>query len=230
MEDKRIKIGITGIDEIIGGGLIPNSLYLLTGTTGTGKTIACSQFIFNGAINNEPGLYITFEEPTENIKTNLLKLGMDFDKLEKENKILFVRYDPSRVEDITELIESNIRKINAKRVVIDSISSMGLYIKDESELRRLILNISNLLRKLGCTTIMVSEIPPSQNTLSRYGVEEFVSDGIIILYYLRTESQYSRSITVWKMRGSKHSNKLHPYEITDKGIVVYPKEEAFVRF
>ena len=67
-------------------------------------------------------------------------------------------------------------------------------------------------------------------TLSRYGVEEFVSDGIIILYYLRIESQYSRSITVWKMRGSKHSNKLHPYEISDKGIVVYPKEEAFVKF
>lgn len=228
--DERMKFGVVGMDDLTGGGLIPGNLYLLTGTTGTGKTITCSQFLHHGAKNGETGVYISFEESPENIKKNLAKLGIDFEKFEKENKILFVKYDSSYTGDITELIESNVRKIKAKRVVIDSISSMGMYMKDDSELRKLILDISSLLQKLECTSIIISEIPPLQNTLSRYGVEEFVADGIIIFYYLRTESQYSRSVTVWKMRGSKHSNKLHPYEITDKGIVIYPKEEAFVKF
>lgn len=226
----RVKSDINGMDELVGGGLISQSLVLVTGTTGTGKTIFSMEYIYNGAEKyNEPGVYVSFEEPVENLKANALKFGWDFDRLEKEGKVKFVRYDPYHVEDVYELIESNIKKIGAKRVVIDSISALGLYVRDTSELRRMIFNISLLLRKLKCTAILTSEIPPQQNSLSRFGVEEFVTDGIIVLYYLRTDSQYSRSITVWKMRGTDHTHKLHPYNITSEGVIVYPKEEAFVK-
>jgi len=225
----RIPIGISGIDELIEGGLNPGSLILLTGTTGTGKTIFGLQYLYNGARKGEPGVYISFEEPVENIKENARKLGMDFSKFEKDGLIQFVRYDPFHAEDIYDLIEGNIKKIKAKRVIIDSISALGLYVRDASEIRRTIFNISLLLRKLDCTSIMLSEILPLQNSLSRFGVEEFVSDGIIVLYYLRSESQFSRSLTIWKLRGSKHSQKLHPYSITDRGVIVYPKEEAFIK-
>jgi len=227
---ERIKTGVVGIDELISGGLIPRSLTLLTGTTGTGKTLFSSQFIYNGIKDyGQPGVYVSFEEPTENIKENALKLGWDFSQYEKKEKVAFVRYDPFHVEDIYDLIESNIKKINAERVVIDSISALGLYIRDAPEIRRTVFQISLLLRKLNCTSILVSEILPMQETLSRFGVEEFVTDGIIVLYYTRTGSQFARSLTVWKMRGSAHSTKLHPYRITEKGIIVYPKEEAFVK-
>jgi KaiC/GvpD/RAD55 family RecA-like ATPase len=229
MQEQRIKTDIPGVDELIEGGLIPNSLTLVTGTTGTGKTLFSSQFLWNGIKQNQPGLYVTFEEPPENIKKNVLNFGWDFSKPEKQNKILFVRYDPFHVEDIYELIESNIKKINAQRVVIDSVSALGLYIRDAPEIRRMVLNTSLLLRKLKCTSLLTSEILPEQKSLSRFGVEEFISDGIIVLYHTRTDSQYARSMTVWKMRGTKHSLKLHPYQITDKGIEVYPKEEAFVK-
>ena len=230
MQNKpRVPIGIEGVDELVMGGLIPGSLTLLTGTAGTGKTIFSSQFIYNGAKMGEPGVYVSFEEPVENIKNDAATLGFDFAPLEKANKVIFARYDPFHIEDIYELIETNIKKIGAKRVVIDSVTSLGLYIRDAPELRRIIFNISLLLRKLNCTSILTSEILPLQKSLSRFGVEEFVTDGIIVLYYLRADSQYSRSLTVWKMRGSQHSQKLHPYLITSKGIVVYPKEEAFVK-
>ena len=225
----KVPIGISGIDELIDGGLNPGSLILLTGTTGTGKTIFSLQYLYNGAKNGEAGVYVSFEEPIENIKENAKKLGFDFSKFEKEGKVLFVRFDPFHAEDIYDLVESNVKKIGAKRVIIDSISALGLYVRDSSEIRRTIFNISLLLRKLDCTSIIISEILPLQNSLSRFGVEEFVSDGIIVLYYLRSESQFARSLTIWKMRGSKHSQKLHPYSITDRGVIVYPKEEAFLK-
>jgi len=93
----------------------------------------------------------------------------------------------------------------------------------------MIFNISFLLRKLNCTSILISEILPMQESLSRFGVEEFVTDSVIVLYYNKIGSQFSRSLTIWKMRNSEHSNKIHPYKITNKGIVVYAKEEANVK-
>lgn len=227
---ERVKTGVKGLDSIIDGGLVPNSLTLLTGTAGTGKTTISAQFIYEGAKTfGENGVYVTFEEPVESIKASCKNYGWDFDPLEKEDKVVFVKYDPFHIEDIYELIETNIKRINAKRVVIDSISALGLYVKETPEIRRMIFNISFLLRRLECTSILISEILPNQNSLSRFGVEEFVTDGVFVLYYTQTGSQFSRAITIWKMRGSKHSSKLHPYKITDKGIVVYSKEEAIVK-
>lgn len=225
----RVLTGIEGLDDITRGGITQGSLTLLTGTCGTGKTILSSQFIYSGAMSGQPGVYVSFEEPAENIKENMKIFGWDFEKLEKEKKVVFVRYDPYHIEDIYDLIEAHIRKIGAQRVVIDSVSAWGLYIRDPPELRRMIFNIGLLLRKLGCTTIITSEISPKQRELSRFGVEEFIVDNVIVLYYRQIDSSYARSIAVWKMRGTDHSLKIHPYKITDKGIVVYSKEVAFAR-
>jgi KaiC/GvpD/RAD55 family RecA-like ATPase len=230
MPKERVKTGIPGLDDLIDGGLIPKSLNLLTGTTGTGKTIMASQFIFSGLKDfNQPAVYVSFEEPIENIRENCLEFGWDFAPYEKKEKVVFVRYDPFHVEDIYELIETNVKKLGAERVVIDSVSALGLYVRDVPEIRRMIFNIAFLLRKLSCTTLLVSEVLPMQEALSRFGVEEFVTDGVIVLYYTRVGSQFSRSLTIWKMRNSDHSNKIHPYRITNKGIAIYAKEEAFVK-
>jgi len=230
MKKERMPTGVPGVDELIGGGLTRNSLTLLTGTTGTGKTVFSSQFIHSGVKDfNETGVYISFEEPVDNIKENCSEFGWDFESLEKKGKVVFVRYDPFHVEDIYELIETNIKKIDAKRVVIDSISALGLYVRDIPDIRRMVFNISLLLRKLNCTSILISETLPMQGSLSRFGVEEFVTDNVIVLFYNKTGSQFSRALTVWKMRGSEHSNKIHPYTINNKGITVFSKEEAFTK-
>jgi KaiC/GvpD/RAD55 family RecA-like ATPase len=230
-DSERTPFGVPGMDELVFGGLLKGTLTLLTGTTGTGKTILGAQFLYNGALKyGQPGVYVSFEESPDNIKHNMKKLGIDFEPLEKKKMIAFARYDPYHLEDVYELIESAVKKVGAQRVVIDSVAALGLYIRDPAELRRTIFNIALLLRKLGCTSIITSEILPAQRSLSRFGVEEFVSDSIVVLYYLRSEAEFLRSVTVWKMRGSEHSQKLHPYKITDKGIVIYPKEVALARF
>ena len=112
---------------------------------------------------------------------------------------------------------------------VDSISAIGLHVKDELELRRMIFNLAIILRKLGCNALMVSEMVHGKPGISRYGVEEFVADSVIVLYYERLQSSFSRAMQIWKVRGSNHSDKLHPYKIGKEGIVVYPKEEAFIK-
>ena len=140
-----------------------------------------------------------------------------------------LKYDPFKLEDIFELIESNIREIGATKVVIDSISALGIYVKDPPELRRMILEISKRLRKNCCTSLLISEILTGKESLSRFGVEEFVSDGVILLRNSLIGGEYRRGITVWKLRGTEHSRKVHPYKITKNGIVVYPDDVFSVK-
>lgn len=226
----RTATGIDGFDEMITGGLPKNSLTLLTGTCGTGKTTFCAQFLYNGATRfGEKGVYISFEENPEIVKMDMKQFGMDFDTLEAERKVVFIKYDPYHIEDIFDIIESNVRLIGAKRVCIDSISALGLYVRDIPELRRMIFNLGMTLRKLNCTSIITSEIPPGSSGISRFGVEEFISDSVIVLYYFKTETTFTRAITIWKMRATNHSKKIHPYEIGERGVVTYPQEEAVMK-
>ncbi|MBI4182341.1 MAG: AAA family ATPase [Candidatus Aenigmarchaeota archaeon] len=227
---ERVKTGIPGLDELMGGGMPRNQLMLLTGTAGTGKTTLCSQFVFQGfKRHQENGVYLTFEEPPEYIKENMKEFGWDFASLEKTGKFSYIKYDPYRSDDVIEILESGIRENEAKRVVIDSVSALGLHIRDPEELRRMIFSLSIMLRRLKCSAIMVSEIPPGSQGLSRYGVEEFVSDSVVVLYYERIQGTFNRLLQVWKLRGSNHSDKLHPYTIGKDGIRVNPMEEGFLR-
>lgn len=226
---ERVKTGVPGLDQIMNGGIPKNQLMLLTGTSGTGKTILCSQYAYSGVQKyKENAVYLTFEEPSPMIRENMKKFGWDFAALEKAGKFEYIRFDPYRAEDILEALESSIRDIKAKRVVIDSVSALALHIRDHEELRRLIFNMSLMLSKINCTAIMVSEIVPGATGISRYGVEEFVSDSVVVMYYERHQSTFSRAIQVWKLRGSSHSQKLHPYMIRTKGISVSPDDEAFL--
>ncbi|MBM3303609.1 MAG: hypothetical protein FJY76_00800 [Candidatus Aenigmarchaeota archaeon] len=229
---KRVKTGIAGLDDILGGGIPQNQLLLITGTSGTGKTIMCSQFLWNGVKKfGEAGVYLSFEEPADAIRENMKEFGWDFGEMEKAGRLAFIKYDPFRIDEVFNILDSTIREIGATRVVVDSISALGLHVRDKSELRRMIYNLSILLRKLNCTSLIVSEIVHgTEPKLSRYGVEEFVADSVIVLYYERIESVFNRAIQVWKLRGSEHSERLHPYLIDgSKGIVVSSGEEAYVR-
>lgn len=227
---ERVETGIPGLDEIMKGGIPRGQLVLLSGTCGTGKTTMCGQYVYQGLTKfNENAIFLSFEDMPDNIKKNFKQFGWNFELFEKQNKLDFIRYDPYHIEEVLDILESNVRSINAQRIVIDSVSALGLHVRDKAELRRMIFNLSAVLRKIGCTVIMVSEIVPGSVGISRYGVEEFVTDSVIVLYYERDEFTFTRAVQVWKMSGSDHSKKLHPYKITKKGIVVQPGEEAFMR-
>jgi KaiC/GvpD/RAD55 family RecA-like ATPase len=218
---ERVKTGIPGLDELIEGGIPEKDLVLLSGVCGAGKTIFGLQFLLSG---KDPGIYVSFEEELSKIRNTADIFKWDIEKLEKEGRLRLLKYDPFKIEDIFEVIESNIRIIKAKRIVIDSISSLGIYVKDAADLRRMILQISSMLRKNSCTCILISEILAGKESLSRFNVEEFVSDGVILLHNKLIADEYRRGISIWKMKTTNHSKKIHPYKITDHGITVYPKD------
>jgi KaiC/GvpD/RAD55 family RecA-like ATPase len=227
MKENRVNSGIYGLDRLVEGGLPMNDLVLLSGPCGAGKTIFGLQFLTTDI--KEPSIYISFEEPLDQIRTTAESFGWPVKKMEKSNKLKLLKYDPFKLEDIFEIIQSNIRDIKAKRIVIDSISALGIYVKDTSELRRMILQVSAMLRKNNCTSLLISEILSSKKDLSRFGVEEFVSDGVIVLHNQLVSGEYRRGISIWKMRNTDHSRKIHPYKITKKGMTVYPGDTISFR-
>ncbi len=227
---EKIKTEISGLDEILDGGIPKGNDVLIAGPAGSGKTIFSLEFLCKGAIKGEKGLYISFEESEKAIIRNISEFGMDLPKYLDNNSIRIIKYDPYRFENLTDLLSMNIKETGATRVVIDSITAINLYIQDAKDIRRTLVEIQSILRDNNCTAFLISETP-SENSkmISRFGVEEFVSDGIIILYYTQVSSEYSRSILVWKMRGSTHSRKIHPFKISKEGIVIYPREESLIK-
>lgn len=203
---------------MLGGGIPERYVLLISGTCGAGKTIFGLQFVQS----NEPGVYVSFEEELDEIRQNALVFGWDLAKLEKQNKLRLLKYDPFKLEDILEVIENNIREIGAKRVVFDSIAALGVQMKEPSELRRMILQINNIMKKNKCTTIIISEILPGSTALSRFGVEEFVADGVVVLNNFVSENQFRRTAAVWKLRGVNHSRAVHSYSIGEKGLAIGP--------
>lgn len=225
---KRIKTGIKGLDELIEGGIPEKSVVLITGSAGTGKTIFALNFLVEGALNGEPGVYISLQEsPQENI-IQMKLFGWPIEDLIKENKILMIQPELYNFEGLLSVIEDSVEKTKAKRLVIDSASIIGLYFENPYKVRKSLLDLGQLFKRLGCTTLAIDEIKENENTLSAFGVEEFVSDGVIVLYYLRRNNIYIRAITIRKLRSTNHSQKVHPLEIRRPGgVMIYPFEEVF---
>ncbi|MFH1126572.1 MAG: ATPase domain-containing protein [archaeon] len=227
---ERIKTNITGLDDILNGGIPEGNEILIAGPTGSGKTILSLEFLYRGALNGERGIYISFEEDEKAIVRNVTEIGMDLAEQIENDMIRVIRYDPYRFENLSDLLTMNIKETGAKRIVIDSITAINLYIQEEKDIRKTLVDIQSILRNNNCTAFLISEIPAENSKMiSRFGVEEFVADGIIILYYTHINSEYSRSISVWKMRGSTHSRKIHPFKISKEGIIIYPREEALIK-
>ena len=241
---ERIPSGVEGLDELIEGGLPKRRTFLVSGATGAGKTIFSMQFLYNGAIKyGEPGIYVTLDERPELVREDMARFGWDIKQLEEERKLVILDATVSRIGipsdeeyslesinfDYKNLLRSIIRiakEIGAKRVVIDSIATMGMYFKNAEEVRAIVLEMVYVLSKLGVTSFLVSELEPSTNQLSKYGVEEFVADGVFILKYLDTNIQnVNRTLLIRKMRATKHSSYIHPVEITPMGMAIKKIED-----
>jgi circadian clock protein KaiC len=227
-----IKTGITGFDKLLEKGVPRGSAILVSGGAGTGKTIFSMQFIYEGAKQfKEPGLFVTLETNLKNITWNMESFQWDIKSLQDQNliKIYRLNLDSSRyhgsIEDQIdrelEIIASMVEEYKAKRIVIDTTTALGVWIKEEGNIRRILYKFCDALKNIGCTTLLTSETKYERNSFSAFGVEEFVSDSIVRLYF----SPPHRSIFIRKMRGTDHSKSLHPFEITKKGIEINPKDE-----
>ncbi len=225
---KRIRTGIEGFDELIEGGLPERSLVLLTGSTGSGKSIFAMNFLVEGAMNGENGVYISLQESMDETINEMRFFGWPIDSLIEEGKILIIQPELYNYDALLTAIEEAIDKVHARRLVIDSISIIGMYFEEPFKIRKSLLDLGRLLKKLDCTTLAITEIGEGKSDLSNFGVEEFTADGVIVLYYVKKGNIFLRAVAVRKLRSTKHSTKIHPIEIRRPGgILVYPSEEVF---
>jgi KaiC/GvpD/RAD55 family RecA-like ATPase len=228
---ERTKTGVEGFDELVEGGLPQGSFVLLSGGTGTGKSIFGMNFLTYGAQNGEPGVYVSLEEGYDENKMQMKIFGWNMESLQKEKKLLILQPKMYNFDKLVEAIQTAVYNVKAKRLVIDSISILELYFEDQFKTRRNILDLAKMLKGLGVTTIAISETDENTSRISRQGVEEFVSDGVILLYLDRKENLMNRAISVRKLRATNHSLKVHPVKIEkNKGMVIYPYEESFEEF
>ncbi|MCL7413381.1 MAG: circadian clock protein KaiC [ANME-2 cluster archaeon] len=244
--DVRVPTGVEGFDELCNGGFIKDRTYLISGTSGAGKTIFTLQYLYNGITKyGENGIFVATEERPEQIRENAMMFGWDFRTLEDEGRLAIIdaastkigipsqeKYVDVRPFDMRSMMDQIImiqEEIDAKRAVVDSTTSIGFYLQDPAKIRVELLKLSTTLEILGLTSLMTSEIVDDDHP-SRFGVENFVTEGTIALYYKRMENVRVRSMEIYKMRGSDHSKKIHPYDITSSGIVVHPHEEVYTVF
>ncbi|MFH1424393.1 MAG: ATPase domain-containing protein [archaeon] len=235
----RVETGIHGLDEQIEGGFIPGSVNLVAGGCGSGKTLFSSQFLYHGAKLGEPGVLLSLEQRPSEIRLDMKDVGLDPTKYEKDGKLEIVYTNPTRfvdksqvVEDSVEsILEEHVKKLGAKRVVLDSLCSFELYLTKPHEVRQKIYQITEILKDLGVTAIMTSEIPERSNWFSRFGVEEFVADSVIVLNYMEFQGGNFRSCLIRKMRRTHQTDDILPFTVErGKGIVIKPAEERFHKY
>jgi KaiC/GvpD/RAD55 family RecA-like ATPase len=227
----KARSGIEGFDELVYGGLPRGQAILVTGGTGTGKSTFAMQFAYRGAkVYDEPGVYVTLEEGIPSILKNSGSYGWDLDTLIKKDKLSIIDVAPAvggqlRRIDVTDVftsISTVAKKIGAKRIVVDPITVFGLQTDSQMQLRQDLLRFSSLLKQLDTTTLFVTEIPEDSQGLSRFGIEEFISDGVVVLYYLKEGGLRLRGIEVRKMRGTKHMEGSFPIKMSESGLMVFP--------
>ena len=223
--------GITGLDEITGGGIPKGRPTLVCGDAGCGKTLMSLEFIIKGAIDfDEPGVFMAFEEKTEELAMNVASLGFDLDKLQEEKKIKLdhVHIDRSEIEETGEydleglFIRLNyaIDNIGAKRVVLDTLENLFSSLTNEAVLRAELRRLFHWLKGKGVTAIITGE--RGEGKLTRQGLEEYVSDCVILLDHRVINQISTRRLRIVKYRGSVHGTNEYPFLIDEEGISVFP--------
>ena len=226
--------GITGFDEITNGGLPENGVTLISGSAGSGKTLFGVNFLINGANNyKQPGVFLTFEETPDEVYKDVASLSLDLKALVLQKKI-FLEHVLLEHKDIQELdfnleglfirLEDAIDSIGAKRVVIDSIESLFAGITDVGLLRLEIKRLFRWLKVKHVTAIVTGEL--AQNSYTRHGLEEYISDCIVLLDNRVNDEIAVRRVRIIKYRGSSHGTNEYPFVIDNKGLSVIPITSA----
>jgi len=235
---ERITTGVAGLDEKMQGGFFRGSSNLITGKTGTGKTIFAVSFLYSGALEGEPGVYVTTEQREEDVKADIASMfGWDIPTLERKNLMRFVSIKPSlptrgiTPDDMVRLVKSYVfsisdkiieatRSVKAHRVVIDSISFIEMFIKDKYLARAALLQLVESLKQSGVTSFLTGTIPETSEALSGGGIVEYIVDTVIKMEFVPVAEEFKRTLNIRKMRRTDHSTMIHPFEITKKGLKI----------
>jgi circadian clock protein KaiC len=223
--------GIEGFDEITGGGLPTGRPTLLCGGAGCGKTLFSMSFLVNGATRyDEPGVFMSFEESSDELAQNVASLGFDLPQLIKDKKLLLdhVRVERSEIEETGDYdleglfirLGFAIDSIGARRVVLDTIESLFAGLSNQTILRAELRRLFRWLKDRGVTAVITGE--RGDGTLTRQGLEEYVSDAVILLDHRVNDQISTRRLRIVKYRGSAHGTNEYPFLIDEDGIAILP--------
>ena len=232
-----VKTGIPGFDSALSAGLKKNSSVVISGPPGSGKTTFGLQFVYSGAKEfDEPGVYISLSQSIDEIKNDCRVFGWDIDDLISKEKILMIDLRPFKIKDeiirkddslyrgeqipfehLTKFILNSIKKIKAKRIVIDSISVLGMQYSDKFYMRQGLQGMIQSLENFDVTSLLISEF--SEN--NEIPLEWFATSGIIQLDNQIIDNKMRRTIKITKLRGIKHSEKIHSLELGNNGLYIY---------
>lgn len=229
---KKCRTGIAGLDELTGGGLPSGRPTLVCGAAGCGKTVLAMQFLVQGATDyDEPGVFISFEESIKELTTNFSSLGYDLTRLANQKKLAFdyVYIERSEIEETGEYnleglfirLEQAVRSVGAKRIVLDTIEALFAGLANTAILRAELRRLFAWLKARGLTAVITAE-KGGDGTITRYGLEEYVADCVIILDNRMSDQLSTRRLRILKYRGSMHAMGEYPFLITDQGLSILP--------
>jgi circadian clock protein KaiC len=228
---EKCPTGISGLDEITGGGLPKGRPTLVVGSAGSGKTLLSMEFLVNGATKfNEPGVFVAFEETAEELSKNVASLGFDVRALIAKKKLAvdYVYIERSEIEETGEYdleglfvrLGHAIRSVGAKRVVLDTIEVLFAGLPNPAILRAELRRLFRWLKGVGVTAVITGE--RGEHSLTRYGLEEYVADCVIMLDHRVTDQLSTRRLRVVKYRGSSHGTNEYPFLIDEQGMSILP--------
>jgi circadian clock protein KaiC len=222
--------GIAGFDQITGGGLPKGRATLICGGPGSGKTIFAVEFLVRGIEIGEPGVFVAFEESAADLNQNVASLGFDLARLQAEKKLAVdhVHLDPNEIEEaggysldgLFVRLQHAIDSVGAKRVAIDTLEVLFSALKDTPTLRAEMQRLFRFLKERGVTAVVTAEA--GEHTLTRQGLEEYVSDCVVSLGQAVFDQSATRFLRVVKYRGSSHGTNEYPFLIDDTGFSVVP--------
>lgn len=223
-----MQTGIEGLDAMLGGGIPRGSVILLSGGTGSGKSILASQFLYKGISDfKEPGFYISFDERKRSMYRNLAKFGWNFSAYESQKKFIFIEYPIHEAKEF--LAQENtlfnlIVELEIERLVIDPITPLTMLYSDEQKKRQEMMKLIDTLRSWGTTTFLISEAKSGSDTT---GIEP-ICDGVIKLNQIQKKGFTIDTLEIVKMRGTDFIKKPVPYRITNEGFKVYPNQYLYL--
>ena len=236
-KDELCKTGIEDLDVMLGGGIPVGNTVLITGSSGSGKTTLCMQFLINGAKNGERGVFFTITEPLFKLTKNMENFDFYDKKLIESGLVNLIdlriiserlgldteKYSVEDASALLDILRDIAEELNVKRLIIDSITALCYRLQTPEMIRDFIFKLGSSLAAMKCTTFLTSEVPPQKFQYSQYGIEEFISDGIIFLGDTEREGDLIRTFQVVKMRGSAHSRTKYMMNISSKnGIELTP--------
>ena len=231
----RVSTGIAGLDEMLGGGFPAGHVVLVTGLPGTGKTCMGLQFLAAGIPLGEVGVYLSLEEDAPQLIESARQFGWPVEDAIARKKLHILRLDPKETKGNLQRIQSELgtelAKLGAKRIVVDSVSLLNMLSDSEANRRATLFALAAACRGAGATTVLTAEADPIHPEVSRDGLSEYVADGVVLLAYNTAQDGHrvGLSLRVMKMRRTAHARSVQPYQIGPAGIAVDAKAVDFGR-